>query len=69
MSTYFYDQPTTNLRRNRYLYPTTTPGSLRIVNVLDLFSRTGLHVSPSTYIYPRMSIQATLQPLVNFNLF
>ncbi|KAG5636220.1 hypothetical protein H0H81_008754 [Sphagnurus paluster] len=52
MSTFFYDQPSTGLRRNRYIYPAKAPGSLRIFNMLDLFSRTGFRSTPSTFIYP-----------------
>ncbi|KAG5641244.1 hypothetical protein DXG03_005668 [Asterophora parasitica] len=52
MSTYFYDQPSTGLRRNPYVYPAKTPGSLRIFNLPDLFSRTGFLVEPSSYLYP-----------------
>ena len=53
MSTYFYDLPTTQHRRNRYIYSTTTDGGLRIVNLPELFLRTGFSTSPSTFIYPR----------------
>jgi UDP-glucose:glycoprotein glucosyltransferase len=56
MSTYFYDQPTTSRRRNSYLYPNTTPGSLRIFNIYEVFGRTGFRVSPSTFVYPRKSL-------------
>ncbi|KAF8069177.1 glycosyltransferase family 24 protein [Lyophyllum atratum] len=52
MATFFYDQPSTGLRRNQYIYPATTPGSLRIFNLPDLFSRTGFHVAPSAFVYP-----------------
>ncbi|KAG6827591.1 hypothetical protein H0H92_011214 [Tricholoma furcatifolium] len=52
LGTYFYDQPTTGLRRNRYIYPSDGPGSLRVFNLPDLFSRTGFHVEPSSFVYP-----------------
>ncbi|KAF5378749.1 hypothetical protein D9615_006978 [Tricholomella constricta] len=52
VSTYFYDQPSTGLRRNRYIYPATTAGSLRIINLPDLFSRTGFRLAPSSFLYP-----------------
>ncbi|RDB27081.1 UDP-glucose:glycoprotein glucosyltransferase [Hypsizygus marmoreus] len=52
MSTYFYNLPTTSLRRNRYIYPESTPGSLRIFNLPQLFSRTGYRVSSTGFIYP-----------------
>ncbi|KAG6918623.1 hypothetical protein DXG01_013034 [Tephrocybe rancida] len=52
LATYFYDQPTTSLRRNRYIYPTGAPGSLRVFNLVDLFARTGFRVAPSAFLYP-----------------
>ncbi|KAF7307809.1 hypothetical protein MKEN_01141000 [Mycena kentingensis (nom. inval.)] len=50
LSTYFYDQPTTSLRRNRYIFPAS--GDVRVVNVPDLFKRTGFRTTPSTFVYP-----------------
>jgi len=48
ISTYFYDLPTTALRRNRHLHPS---GALRFVDLPDLFSRVGIH-SHKSFIYP-----------------
>ncbi|KAJ7136717.1 glycosyltransferase family 24 protein [Mycena epipterygia] len=58
ISTYFYDLPTSSLRRNRYIFPAS--GDLRVVNVLDLFGRTGFRVTPSTFIYPPETEQIAL---------
>jgi hypothetical protein len=54
MATYFYDQPTTNPRRSRYIYPTAA-GSLRIFNVVELFKRTGFEAFAlgEGFVYPR----------------
>ncbi|KAG6833463.1 hypothetical protein H0H87_006830 [Tephrocybe sp. NHM501043] len=52
LATYFYDQPTTSLRRNRYIFSSDAPGSLRIFNLPDLFARTGFRVAPSAFHYP-----------------
>ncbi|KAF9461692.1 glycosyltransferase family 24 protein, partial [Collybia nuda] len=60
MSTYFYDQPTTSQRRNMYLYPTATPGSLRIFNLHEVFDRTGFRINPSSFVYPPESAPAPL---------
>lgn len=53
MSNYFYDLPTSSKRRNRYIFPSNAAGSLRIVNLPELFGRARFRVSPPTYIYPR----------------
>ncbi|KAJ3505081.1 hypothetical protein NLJ89_g7601 [Agrocybe chaxingu] len=50
MSNYFYDLPTTNKRRNRYIYP--SPGGLRIVNLPEVFAKSSFRASPPTYLYP-----------------
>ncbi|TFK38220.1 UDP-glucose:Glyco protein glucosyltransferase-domain-containing protein [Crucibulum laeve] len=52
MENYFYNMPTTAKRRTRYIYPSTGGGSLRIMNLPELFEKTGLRLSPSSYIYP-----------------
>ena len=58
LSTYFYDQPTTDKKRNRYIYPTAT-GGLKIVNMVELFARTGFEAfvavegKGSAFVYPR----------------
>jgi UDP-glucose:glycoprotein glucosyltransferase len=49
ISTYFYDLPSTTSRRNRHVYANN---DLRIVNFLDLCTKTGLQSSPESYIYP-----------------
>ncbi|KAJ7222294.1 UDP-glucose:glycoprotein glucosyltransferase-domain-containing protein [Mycena pura] len=50
ITTYFYDLPTTSLRRNRYIFPASA--DVRIVDVPGLFRRTGFRVTPSTFVYP-----------------
>ncbi|KAG6839745.1 hypothetical protein C0991_012004, partial [Blastosporella zonata] len=50
LATYFYDQPTTVLRRNQYIYP--ADGLLRVFNLPDLFGRTGFRAAPSAFLYP-----------------
>jgi hypothetical protein len=52
MSNYFYDLPTTNLRRNQHIYPSSTAGSLRLYNLPDVFARTGFSSASSTFLYP-----------------
>lgn len=54
MATYFYDQPSTSQRRNRYIYPASALGSLHVFKLPELFSRTGFFVSASSYVYPGM---------------
>ncbi|KAL5522625.1 hypothetical protein ACEPAG_8642 [Sanghuangporus baumii] len=59
IDTYFYDLPSTNLRRNRYIFPSSSPKSriggqtsnLRIVNVPELFNRTGFAPRAGAYLY------------------
>lgn len=50
----FYDLPTTPKRRNRYLYPSSEPESLRIHALPQLLKRTNLshmdHIWPGTLI-------------------
>ncbi|KAF7297231.1 hypothetical protein MIND_00956200 [Mycena indigotica] len=48
ISTYFYDQPTTSLRRNRYIFPAS--GEMRVVNVAELFKQTRFYIMPSSFI-------------------
>ncbi|KAJ6624174.1 hypothetical protein B0H10DRAFT_1943373 [Mycena sp. CBHHK59/15] len=50
IGTYFYDLPTSSLRRNRCIFPAS--GSLRIVSLPDLFARSGFRTTLSTFIYP-----------------
>ncbi|KAF8155695.1 UDP-glucose:glycoprotein glucosyltransferase-domain-containing protein [Crassisporium funariophilum] len=56
MGTYFYDLPTTSKRRNRYIFPSNVAG-LRIVNLHELFDKTGFRhsLSAASYIYPEDS--------------
>ncbi|CAK5263114.1 unnamed protein product [Mycena citricolor] len=49
ISTYFYDQPTTSLRRNKYIFPET---AVRIFNLPDTFRRTGFKDLPGSFVYP-----------------
>ncbi|GLB42376.1 putative UDP-glucose:Glycoprotein Glucosyltransferase [Lyophyllum shimeji] len=60
MATFFYDQPTTALRRNQYIYPAATPGSPRILNLPEVFSRTNFKVAPSSFVYPS---ESSIMPL------
>ena len=52
MTNYFYDLPTTNKRRNAYIYPSQLPGSLKIVNFPELLARVNVKLS-SSFLYPR----------------
>ncbi len=64
MVNYFYDLPTTSKRRNRYIYPTNSLGSLKIANLPELFSRKQFkRLSP--YVYPRTLF--VLNPSVHTN--
>jgi UDP-glucose:glycoprotein glucosyltransferase len=49
----FYDLPTTPKRRNRYLYPSSEPESLRIHALPQLMKRTNLW--DMYYVWPGMS--------------
>lgn len=49
LSTYFYDLPTTSIRRNRHIFPSGS--ALRIVNLPELSSRVGIH-SYGAFNYP-----------------
>ncbi|KAL5480943.1 KRE5 [Sanghuangporus weigelae] len=59
IDTYFYDLPSTNLRRNRYIFPSSLPKSriggqtsnLRIVNVPEMFKKTGFAPRAGAYLY------------------
>jgi len=62
LSTYFYDLPSTNLRRNGYTYPART-ADLRVVNLQDLFSRADLKVSAGSYVYPGSHLCIRIIPL------
>ncbi|KAJ7909648.1 glycosyltransferase family 24 protein [Mycena leptocephala] len=58
ISTYFYDLPTSSLRRNQYIFPPS--GEPRIFNVPELFRRTGFRVTPASFIYPPETEQIPL---------
>lgn len=44
ISTYFYDLPTTNVRRNQHIYPGTGPGGLKFFNAPDFLA--------GAFVYP-----------------
>lgn len=52
ISVYFYDLPTSAKRRNKHVYPPSTPGSLRIVNLPDIFARTEFFPQHGSFISP-----------------
>lgn len=52
MSVYFYDLPTSVARRNRHIYPADTPGSLKVANLMEVFSRVKAWPVPSDFVYP-----------------
>ncbi|KAJ7785207.1 UDP-glucose:glycoprotein glucosyltransferase-domain-containing protein [Mycena maculata] len=58
ISTYFYDLPTSSLRRNPYIFPPS--GELKIVSVPELFARTGFRAAPATFVYPPETEQIPL---------
>ncbi|KAJ6626996.1 glycosyltransferase family 24 protein [Mycena sp. CBHHK59/15] len=67
IGTYFYDLPTSSLRRNRYIFPAS--GSLRVVSLPELFARSGYRTTPSTFIYPPETelIPLTLYVVADFD--
>ncbi|KAJ7264047.1 glycosyltransferase family 24 protein [Mycena haematopus] len=67
MSTYFYDLPTSSARRNRYIFPAS--GDLRIVDLPQLFKRTGFAVAPAGFVYPPETerIPMTLYVVADFD--
>ncbi|KAJ7513036.1 glycosyltransferase family 24 protein [Mycena galericulata] len=50
IGTYFYDLPTSSLRRNPYIFPKS--GDVRVVDMPALFGHTGFRVAPGTFVYP-----------------
>ena len=44
ISTYFYDLPTANVRRNQHIYPRTGPGGLKFFSAPDFL--------PGAFVYP-----------------
>ncbi|KAF9478976.1 hypothetical protein BDN70DRAFT_807681 [Pholiota conissans] len=63
MSNWFYDLPTTNLRRNSYIYPSNTAANLRIFNLPELFGKTRFRASPATYLYSGLDFEAVSESL------
>lgn len=62
MSTWFYDLPSTMLRRNPYIFVKNTGGratdekGLEIFDLVDLFHNTGTTLGDGSYVVPSMSI-------------
>ncbi len=52
VSMYFYDLPDTEKKRGQYIFPTPGTGSLRIFNLPEVFSKAGLTLESSAYLYP-----------------
>jgi UDP-glucose:glycoprotein glucosyltransferase len=52
MSVYFYDLPTSVGRRNRHIYPGSGAGGLKVVNLVEVFSRVTTQPVSSDFIYP-----------------
>jgi UDP-glucose:glycoprotein glucosyltransferase len=68
MSTYFYDLPSSNSRRNRHIYHEGNM-NLRITNLLNTFERAGFYVYPDSYVYPCKPfrrVQSLLSSLMQF---
>src|SRR6267154_935913 len=72
ISTYFYDLPTTETRRNRHIYPSGSSSALRIVNLPEAFSRLGIRWHEQ-FIYPDKRPTAESEPVesarVSFTIF
>ncbi|KAI5117547.1 hypothetical protein M0805_004373 [Coniferiporia weirii] len=60
IETYFYDRPEAYLRRNRYIFPSSTkpglgsasgPGDLRVVNLPEVFEKTRFAPTSGAYLY------------------
>ncbi|KAJ7485860.1 glycosyltransferase family 24 protein [Mycena latifolia] len=56
--TYFYDLPTSSPRRNKYIF--TAPADLRLVDLTELFGRTGVRGAPASFVYPPETEQIPL---------
>ncbi|KAI0948225.1 hypothetical protein AcW1_009797 [Taiwanofungus camphoratus] len=52
ISTYFYDLPAAAKRRNRYIYPSSKAGSLRVVSLPELLDRTAFPRDSGSFLYP-----------------
>lgn len=59
---YAYDLPTTSQRRNKHIFPSSSPGSLRIFNVPDLFQKTNFRTTVGEYFYPGLLHSSYLHP-------
>jgi len=53
MSVYFYDLPTTAKRRNRYVYPSSKAGSLKIFDMPEILEEVGIDRTSIDYLTPR----------------
>ncbi|KNZ76128.1 UDP-glucose:glycoprotein glucosyltransferase [Termitomyces sp. J132] len=67
LGTYFYDQPTTGIRRNQYIFQTDAPGSLKVYNLPELFARMRFRVVPATFVYPACTVAES--PIIPLSLF
>ncbi|KAF9027018.1 hypothetical protein BDZ89DRAFT_1102004 [Hymenopellis radicata] len=52
IATYFYDLPTTQKKRNRYIIPSSTIGGLTIYSLPAVFATSGFDPSPGAFVYP-----------------
>ena len=68
MENYFYNLPTASKRRNRYVFPSDGT-ALNIVNLPELFAKSPLQVSSSTYIYPGSALFSHLSSSSLTSLF
>lgn len=59
---YIYDLPTTSQRRNKHIFPSSNPGSLRIFNIPDLFEKTHFRTNVGGYFYPGLLHSSYLHP-------
>lgn len=69
MSVYFYDLPTTAKRRNKYVYPSSKAGSLKIFDMANLFEEVGLDRTSIDYLSPRESFSQLSTWFQSFRLF
>lgn len=56
ISTYFYDRPEASRRRNKHIYPSNKPGSLRVFSMTDLLAHSNYPYSADSFVYPRRSL-------------
>ncbi|KAF8309108.1 hypothetical protein DL93DRAFT_2217500 [Clavulina sp. PMI_390] len=52
MSVFFYDLPSTVKRRNKYIYPSSKAGSLKVFDLPLLFDQVALDRATLDYLYP-----------------